>query len=132
MSLMSTVKTVPGAPASALMVRGYACEVAAFLCVVPIVLESYLPGPWWAWGGSCLFLAFVLLAAGVFLTFRSSARAKAEKQEGYTTIWRDASENLDLAYVDGRDGTVIAAAGESRPTSGRRADLDAARARYLH
>src|SRR5665811_1068012 len=75
-SLMSTMKTLPGAPASALLVRGYACEVAVFLCVVPIVLESYLPGPWWAWGASFLFLAFVLLAVGVILTFRSSARAK--------------------------------------------------------
>lgn len=125
------MKTLPGASASALLVRGYAFEVAAFLCVVPIVLESYLPGPWWAWGGSFLLLAFVLLAVGVILTFRSSARAKAEKHEGYTTIWQAASENPDLTYVDGRDGQVIAAAGDSRPATGRRADLDAAKARYL-
>lgn len=57
--------------------------------------------------------------------------SKAVEQEGYTTIWKAASENPDLTYVDGRDGRVIAAAGASRPTSGRRADLDAAKARYL-
>ena len=69
---------------------------------------------------------------GVFLAFRSSEQAKAEKHEGYTTIWKTATENPDLIYVDGKDGKVIAAAGESRPASGRRADLDAAKARYLH
>ncbi len=128
---MVTLKTLPGAPASALLVRGYAFEVAAFLCVVPIVLESYLPGPWWAWGGSFLFVAVVLLAVGLILTFRSSARAKAEKQEGYTTLWKDATENPDLIYVDGKDGKVIAATGDTRPATGRRANLDAAKARYL-
>ena len=124
------MKTLPGASARALLVRGYAYEVAAFLCVVPIVLESYLSGPWWAWGGSLLLVAFVLLAVGLILTFRASARAKAEKQEGYTTLWHDATENLDLAYVDGKDGKVIAAAGDPRPDTGRRADLEAAKARY--
>jgi hypothetical protein len=128
---MLTMKTVPGAPASSLMVRGYAIEVAAFLCVIPIALESYLPGAWWAWGGSFLLLALVLLVGAVVLTFKSSARAKVEKQRGYTTIWTVATEDPHLTYVDGKDGRVIAAAGESRPATGRRSDLEAAKARYV-
>ncbi len=121
---------LPGTPASALMVRGYAFEVAAFLCVVPIALESYLPGPWWAWGGGFLGVATVLLAIGIRLAFASASRSRAERAAGYTTVWKVAVEDLALVYVDGRDGRVVAGADQPRPASGRRADIEAAKARH--
>lgn len=111
------------------MVRGFVLEVAAFLCVVPIVFESRLPGPWWAWGGSFLGLSLILVIAGVTLTIRSFARTKREKAEGYTTVWKVAKENPTLVFIDGKDGMVISGAGESRPSTGRRKDLEAAKAR---
>ncbi|HET7414460.1 MAG TPA: hypothetical protein VFI97_02040 [Arthrobacter sp.] len=127
---MQEVKPVPGVAASVLMARGFILELLGFLCIVPIVFESYLPGPWLVWGGTFLGLVLVLVIAGVAVTLRSLARSKSERSAGYTTLWKVANENLELAYIDGKDGRLIAASGESRPRTGRRADLEAAKARH--
>jgi len=76
---MREVEPLAGASASALMARGFGLELLGFLCIVPIVFESYLPGPWLAWGGTFLGLALILVAAGVGVTLRSSARSKLER-----------------------------------------------------
>ena len=127
---MQEVKPVPGVPASVLMSRGFTLELLGFLCIVPIVFESYLPGPWLVWGGTFLGLALVLVIAGVAVTLRSFARSKSERSAGYTTLWKVANDDSHLVYVDGKDGRVIAAAGEQRPATGPRADIETAKARH--
>jgi hypothetical protein len=128
--VMQQVRPLPGLSASSLMLRGFLLEMLGFLCIVPIVLESYLPGPWWAWGGPFLGLGLILVTVAVMVTLRSYARIKVEKAAGYATLWKVAYENPSLVYFDARDGRVIALAGEQRPRTGRRADIEAAKARH--
>ena len=74
----------------------------------------------------------ILVAAGVGVTLRSFARSKLERAAGYTTVWKTANENPHLVYIDGKDGRLIASAGESRPATGRRADIEAAKTRHAN
>jgi hypothetical protein len=119
-----------GRSAYSLILRGFALEVLGFLCIVPIVLESYLPGPTLAWGSTFVGLGLILVTAGVTVTLRAYSRVKVEKAAGYATLWKVAKENPSLVYIDSRDGLVIASAGEPRPPSGRRADIESAKARH--
>jgi hypothetical protein len=69
---------LPGRSASLLLWRGFALEVLGFLCIIPIVFESQLPGPWWAWGGPFLGLCVILVTAAMMVTLRAYARVKVE------------------------------------------------------
>jgi len=122
-------RLLPGLNAAQLTVRGAACEAAAAACVVPIALQRVLPGGRLLWLAAGLTLGLALLAVGLYLTFRSFARTRAEKATGYTTLWKVAREDPSLAYLDGRDGTLISGPGQSRPRTGRRGDIQACKDR---
>jgi hypothetical protein len=128
--VMPQFTSLPGRSGYTLLLRGFTLEVLGFICIVPIALESYLPGPPLAWGGPFLGLCVVLVTAGVAVSLRAYSRVKVEKTAGYATLWKVANENPSLVYIDGRDGQVIASAGEPRPPSGRRADIKSAKARH--
>jgi hypothetical protein len=84
------------------------------------------------WGGTFVGLCLILVTVAVTVTLRSFARIEVEKAAGYTTLWKVAKENPSLVYIDGRDGRVIALADEPRPRTGRRADIEAAKARHSY
>jgi hypothetical protein len=127
---MQPFTSLPGRPAYSLLLRGFALETLAFLCIIPIVFESDLPGPSLAWGGPFVGLGLILVTAAVTVTLRGYSRVKVEKAAGYTTLWKVAKENPGLVFVDSKDGRVIAAAGEARPPTGRRGDIEAGKARH--
>lgn len=126
---MQQFTVLPGRSAYWLLIRGVQLEGLGLLCGVAISFESYFPSPL-AWRLPFLGICLVVVAIGVVTSFRAYSRIKVEKAAGYATLWKIARENPDLVYVDSKDGQVIAAAGEPRPPSGRRADIEAAKARY--
>ena len=98
--------------------------LAAFACVLLAVPGQYFPPFWWiGWTSAAIALA---LMYGV-RSFRSQHVLKLEAARGYTTALRDARVNRRLAFVDGRDGSIVSLPGEPLPPSGRNRDVDATR-----
>ena len=98
--------------------------------VIAMTFESVLPGKSWLWGLSFYGLIVVLISLSLHSSFKGIVRRRKERSAGYTTIWKVAKYEPNLVYIDDKDGRVIAAAGDPRPATGRRADIEAAKARY--
>lgn len=81
-------------------------------------------------GAVLLGVIVVLLSLSLRCSYKGIVRRRQERSAGYTTIWKVAKYEPNLVYIDDKDGQVIAAAGDPRPATGRRADLDAAKARW--
>lgn len=84
------VVPLDGWPAWTLTLRGGLLEMCASACVLPLALESYLPGRWFYWAIPIGVVFVTLLSVGATWTFKSFAKSKTEMARGYTTIWRTA------------------------------------------
>jgi hypothetical protein len=115
---------VKGWPAWTLTWRGIVMEMSAGACVIPVALESALPGRWYFWAIPFGALGYTLLAVGATWTFKSFAKSKREMERGYTTMWRAATRHPELTYLSAYDFGVISSPHELRPRNGTRKVVD--------
>jgi hypothetical protein len=98
------------------LLTGLIYRMAAVLTGGLVVMESYLPGRWYFWGGAILLVVCVLLSRSVFHTLRAKRRLAEEKRRGYTTAMGDALEDPSLYYVDRKTLRIVAGPYEPRKT----------------
>jgi hypothetical protein len=103
-----------------LTLRGIVMEMSAGACVIPVALESALPGRWYYWAIPFGALGYTLLAVGATWTFKSFAKSKTEVERGYTTMWKVATRHPELTYLSGYDFSVISGPHEPRPRNATR------------
>jgi len=113
-----------GWPAWTLTFRGGLLEMCAGACVLPLALESFLPGRWFYWAIPIGVMFMALMSVGATWTFKSFARSRKEVARGYTTIWRKAKEHPELTYLSAYDLSVISGPHQSRPRNGTRRVVD--------
>jgi len=109
-----------GWPAWTLELRGGLLEMFAATCVLPLALESYLPGRWFYWAIAIGVIFVALISVGATWTFKSFAKSRNEIARGYTTIWRTAIAHPELTALSTYDLSVISGPHESRPSNGTR------------
>jgi hypothetical protein len=118
------------ATSRSLLVRGFLLLAAGALCVVPIVIGSaVLPAGFrWAWNVAWLTIGVLLVIVAVATSVRAYRQDARQVRQGYTTLWKSAVRHPEVIYLDGRDGSIISGVSQRRPRSGRRADIEAAKA----
>lgn len=97
---------------------------AAVACVVPLAFSHNFPA---AWAITWVTLSIGLATGYLVLSLRSQRAWKTEAAHGYSTALHQVRLNRKLAFVDGRDGSIVSLPGEPLPASGRNADIDATR-----
>lgn len=128
MNRESPIAPVTGWPAMTLSWRGGVLQMSAGACVIPLALESVLPGRWYYWAIIFGAICFVLVTVGTTMVVMSSPRSKKEVERGYTTICRLAIEHPELTYLSPYDFDIISGPGEPRPRNGTRKVVDQFRA----
>ena len=99
------------------LLTGLIYKMAAVLTGGLVVVESYLPGRWYFWGGAILLVVCVLLSLSLYHTLRANRRLAEEKRRGYTTAMGDALEDPSLYYVDRKTLRIVAGPYEPRKTA---------------
>lgn len=119
---------VEGWSALKLTFRGVVLELCAAACVLPLALESVLPGRWYYWAIPIGVVFIALMSVGATWTFKSFAKSKREIQRGYTTLWNVAVQRPELSYLSAYDFGLVSGPGEPRPRRGTRKVIDEFRA----
>lgn len=123
-------QTASGTSSRRLLLRGFSLEAAGAFMVIPIVVGSrLLPGDASGlWFVTWATVGVALVALGVAYTIQAYRQDARQLRAGFTTLWKSAVDHPEVEFRDGTDGTVISGPHERRPASGRKRDIQAAKA----
>jgi hypothetical protein len=119
----SAPEVLAGHSSTWLIVRGGSGELLAASCVVPLVLESVLPGKWYYWAIPALCVAGVSLVVGLSVTLYGYRKDKRERALGYTTDMGRAKKEQDLYLLHPKTLEVVSAPYSPRPKSFRLSEM---------